>query len=494
VGGGGEGAQAAQPQGQIRLYTPHAGQLALHQSAARFRIATCGRRFGKTTAAANEVVACALKRKDSINWWVAPVFHQTERGYRTVLDVLRKARLKWKEQKSLGRVVLSNGSFIEFHSAVNFDNLRGEGLDLLVIDEAAQVAEEAWTKALRPSLADKKGRALFIGTPRGKNWFYKLWLKGQDSARFRGYASWRFPSSANPFIDPAELEMAKEDLPANVYLQEHLAEFLDEAAGVFRNIMACANGQFEEPQAGRAYVIGWDVAKTEDFSVIFVMEKRTKRVVAWDRFNQINYALQLNRLEFFARKYHARVLMDSTGLGDPLLEAAKERRILIDGMVLSNKSKQQLIEGLAVAIERQAISFPPIERLVKELQFYQYEINPKSRTISYSAPEGENDDCVIALALSLWACKGQRMFVTEGEQVRVAKELAARDTREVITFTPSRLDAQQRGWRIDPVTKLPVYPDPRITGTDYQVTPLPSASAEKQTKPKAGDLVPSAAR
>jgi len=391
---------------KIKLYTPHPGQQILHASKARFRLATCGRRWGKTYGCVNEIVKAAWENPGTVSWWVAPVYPQAMLGYRlTTNKFFQVVKDKSKTEKA---VRLLNGSVIEFKSADNYDALRGEGVSMMVLDEAAHINRDAWEQALRPTLSDTKGRAIFISTPKGRNYFFELFGRGQDPA-FPDYESFKFPTISNPYIDPAEVEEAQRTLPADVFRQEYEAEFLEDSAGVFRGIMACVKGDFEEPKQ-RAYVIGWDIAKHQDFSVMMVMDIERRHVVAYDRFNQVDYTLQLARLEKLAKKYNARVLMDSTGVGDPVLEQVKRLGIVVDGYNFTNTTKQQLIENLAVAIENQEVSFPHIPELIHELQLYQYEITTAGN-IRYNAPQGYHDDTVIALGLALYGCR-ERKFGT----------------------------------------------------------------------------------
>jgi len=455
----------------LRLYSPFDGQRKAHESTARFRALTTGRRWGKTTFAANEAVKAAASKPEQIVWWVAPVYKQTEKGYREVLRVLRKSRVRYTERKSLSRILLDNESFIEFHTATNFDNLRGEGVDLLIIDEAPYVEKRAWTEALRATLSDKRGRAIFIGTPKGRNWFWEEWNKGQDRAANPEYESWKFPSASSPFMAAEEVESARRGLPTDTFRQEYLAEFLEESAGVFRNIKSCVVADISSaPQAGHRYVIGWDPAKHEDFSVIMVLDCRTRQVVYFDRFNQIDYTLQLSRLEVVAKRYHARVLMDCTGVGDPLLENAKKLGISVSGFMFSGKSKQQLIEGLALAIERRQILYPDWDILLHELQLYQYELT-RARNVVYSAPEGEHDDTVTALALAVHAARSSRMFQALGEAARAAEESTVITPAQQI---PVQRPNVQEGWTFDPITRTIRYPDSRITGGGPSALPLPA--------------------
>jgi len=303
--------------------------------------------------------------------------------------------------KSTRRIELVNGSAIEFKSADRFDNLRGARVDFLVIDEAAMVDRDAWELTLRPTLSDTQGRAMFISTPRGRNWFYELFARGQDQ-QYPEYESFTFPTSSNPYIKDEEIEEARATLPSDVFSQEYRAEFMENSAGAFRHIHNCVKGTLEEPQSGHVYVIGWDAAKHSDFSVITVVDVERKHVVAFDRFTGIDYTFQLQRLKAVATKYNnARVVMDSTGQGDPLLEQVRALGIDVEGMTFTNARKKQHIENLALQIEQEEVSFPEIKELINELSIYEYE-RTRAGNVTYAAPSGYHDDCVISLALAVW--------------------------------------------------------------------------------------------
>lgn len=378
-------------------YRPHPAQNKFHSSEARFKVCCTGRRWGKTLAATMEILKDALANPGCLNWWVAPVYGQTMVAYR----MLSKGRkVIANDLRSLKRIELIQGSAIEFKSADNFDSLRGSGIHLLVIDEAALVDREAWEEALRPTLTDTKGKAIFVSTPKGRNYFFELFCRGQDP-QYPEWESFTFPTSSNPYISPDEIEEAKRTLPDTVFRQEYLAEFLEDSAGVFRNIKACIQGSFEEPQSNHSYILGWDVAKHEDFSVMTVVDETTRHVVAFDRFNQIDYTFQLLRLSNLAQKYQAAIIMDSTGVGDPLFEQVRKLGYAVEGFNFTNTSKQQLVEHLAVLLEQQRITFPNIPELIHELELYQYEMT-RAGNVKYSAPQGYHDDTVISLGLACW--------------------------------------------------------------------------------------------
>ena len=386
---------------KIKLYTPHDGQKELHNSKARFRVATCGRRWGKTFACVNEIVKHAWENPGTVNWWVAPVYTQTMIAYRLLTREFKRAIAE--KSKTERRAELLNKSVIEFKSSDNFDALRGEGVSFMVLDEAAMIDREAWEAALRPTLSDTGGNAVFVSTPKGRNWFFELYSRGQDKG-YPEYESFNFPTESNPYIPPGEIDEARRTLPADVFRQEYEAEFLEDSAGVFRGIKHCIKGELEPPHGKGWYVLGWDPAKHQDFSVMFVIDTQRKHVVAYDRFNQVDYTIQLSRLETLAKRYNAKVLMDSTGVGDPLLEQVKQKGIKVEGFQFTNTSKQQLVEHLAVLIERQEITFPKIPELISELQLFQYEIT-RAGNVRYNAPEGYHDDCVMALGLAVWGSK-----------------------------------------------------------------------------------------
>jgi len=408
----------------LELYTPHPGQARLHRSQARFRCACCGRRWGKTVGCVNEVAKFAWENPGNettnVSWWVAPTYNQALKAmnlmannFAPAIDNVRRAigqmQIKWK-----------NGSVTSFMSAERYDNLRGEGVTFMVIDEAAMIPREAWEKVLRPMLTDTMARALLISTPRGKNWFYALYKRGEDPEQ-TDYESFSFPTASSPYIPASEIEEARETLPEDVFAQEYAGRFLEEAAGVFHGVEACIYGEFEDPHLGKAtdserkrhrYVIGWDIAKARDWSVVSVMDcdyAREGGIIAphlahWERFNSLRYDVQIERVAAIARQYDAYVLLDSTGLGDPVYDMMLSKGVPCVPYVFTSKSKQMLIQNLQIAIQTQSVSYPEVPVLLQELGAFQYSVAPSGNML-YSAPEGDHDDCVISLALGVWAAQ-----------------------------------------------------------------------------------------
>jgi hypothetical protein len=383
----------------------HKGQRRIHRSKKRFRVVACGRRFGKTLLAVFELLEFALTHPNSNCAWVAPYFRQSKIVYRFIRKVFHKTGkhfIVYKSDTDL-RFEFANGSVIQFFSAENYETMRGEPYDFVVIDEAADSLRDSklWTDAIRPALADRRGNALFIGTPKGRNLFFLLFSRGKDP-EYPDWESFHARTADNPYIARAEIEAARKELPEDTVRQEYDAEFLEESAGVFRRIAAILEGTLDpdyQPRYGHRYVVGWDPAKYSDYSVLFVFDLNTSSVVWFDRFNQFDYSYQVKRVAAVAKRFHnAFILMDSTGVGDVVLERLREHYNNCDGYLLTNPSKKMLIEALQLAIQDVAFKMPDIEVVMAELKQFERRMTP-SRNVIYSAPDGAHDDCVIALAL-----------------------------------------------------------------------------------------------
>lgn len=295
-----------------------------------------------------------------------------------------------------------NGSQLWFKSADNPDALRGRGIDFLVVDEAAMVKSEAWLNALRPSLSDTQGKAVFISTPKGHNWFFELWTRGKDP-KFSDYQSWSYPTAGNPYINKQEIEAARQTLPESVFRQEYLAEFIENVGTVFRGVDNCVKGALEEPQQHKRYYIGCDLAKYEDFTVLCVLDE-SGHVCGFDRYGKLDWTFQCRRIVNLTRHYNARLLIDSTGVGDPIYDELRREGIRVEGYKFTNASKADLIENLSIQIENKQVSYPEIPELINELKLFGYEMLPSGLT-RYCAPKGFHDDCVIGLALAAWWLK-----------------------------------------------------------------------------------------
>ena len=324
--------------------------------------------------------------------------------------------------KSERRVEFVNGSILEWRSADDEASMRGAGLDWCIVDEAARVKEESW-EALRPALSDRLGRAILISTPKGRNWFYRIFQRGLNGSS--EYQSWQRASRDNPYFPPQEWEAAKLDLPEIVFQQEYEAEFIDDVGLVFRNVKACSfeigrpskdmPWLFQPRLDGHSYILGVDLARTQDWTVICVLDAQEKRVVAWDRFNKIDWPVQKDRIAGMARGYRAPIMIDATGIGDPIYQDLQAMGIKVMPYKFTAESKRNLVNNLAIVLEQKGIRYPAIQELINELLAFEYTPLPSGH-MRFGAPSGQHDDCVIALALAVyasqWGLPGQREYMT----------------------------------------------------------------------------------
>jgi len=378
------------------------GQKELFESPARFKIIACGTRWGKSTVSANKVINYGLDNPKATIWWTAPTFEISEVGKETIFKTANGIDLFLRENKVRKILPMITQSQIQFKSADNPVSLLAKGdIDLLIVDEPAQIPDEVWHRYLRRTILDHCGEAWFPGTPKGKNWFYENFLLGQDSS-YPEFASFHHPTWDNPLLDKQEIELIKRTTPELIFRQEYGAEFLEDASSVFRNIDLCAIGKLEKPKPGKRYIIGSDPAKYRDFWVNIVGEADRPNVIAIQRSNKLDWGFQKQRLFLLAKEYNnAHVLIDSTGVGDPLYEDLSRIGLNINPYHFTAESKRQIIENLALMIEQTLITYPPIPEVLNELKAFEYSLT-SGRNLKYGASTGKFDDCVIALALYAW--------------------------------------------------------------------------------------------
>jgi hypothetical protein len=375
------------------------------ESPARFRVVCCGRRWGKTLGFAHELLRAALLKPGDYGW-IGPTYPVTERG----VDALQRIAPDLIFRGTSPRMaLLPNRSRIVFLSAEGDDATRilGWGFRGIVIDEAPRVAQKTLDQAIRPTLTDHQGWAAYVGTPKGRNWFFDQYTRGR--AGQEGFASFQMPTASNPLIARKELEEARASLPEDVFRQEYLAEFLEDSAGVFRGIDACLMpaGMPRGPAEG-PYVLGVDLAKHQDFTVLIAADMRTGRCVEMQRFNRIDWPFQRDRIVELARALRARIVLDATGVGDAVYDELVRVWPAVEPVKLTSASKTEIIQGLMLAIERAELRWPAEwDVLTDELRRYEYDYSPQGR-VSYNAPAGYHDDCVIALALAQWGRRQPR--------------------------------------------------------------------------------------
>lgn len=211
------------PDLRITLWPRHAGQAQLAAEHRRFNVACMGRRWGKTKFGIDLLLSPGMVLEGAPVGWFAPQYKLLEEVYREARRILAPITVRADGQQH--RLELITGGAIDFWTLDNPDAGRGRKYARVIIDEAAMSRnlEEAWTQAIRPTLADLSGDAWFFSTPKGGNFFKILYDRAADDP---DWMRWQMPTASNPFIKPSEIEAMRADLPELVYRQEVLAEFV----------------------------------------------------------------------------------------------------------------------------------------------------------------------------------------------------------------------------------------------------------------------------
>ena len=388
----------------------HTGQMEVWENPARFKVMACGRRWGKSRL--GSLLCIAVASKGGRAWWVGPTYPVASVGWRMIRRIA--VQIPGCDVRESERMVtLPTGGTVQVKSADNPDSLRGEGLNFVVIDECAFVKEDAWTDALRPALADRKGGALFISTPKGHNWFWRLWHEATGDT----WQAWKFTSYDNPFLDPAEIDSARSQLPERTFSQEFMAEFIDDAGGVFRGVLAAATATPAEGRRGdTVYIAGLDWALSYDFTVLTIINANTRELVYLDRYNGVDYSMQRQRIKAACDRFGvAGIVAEANAMGKPNNDELRKMGLPVRDFTTTNSTKADIIENLAAAFEQGNIRILNDATLIAELQAYEVDRLP-SGMVRYSAPDSMHDDCVMSLAMA-WhgASAAQRKRATVRE-------------------------------------------------------------------------------
>ncbi|WP_020476257.1 terminase family protein [Zavarzinella formosa] len=324
-------------------------------------------------------------------WWVAPIFPQAKIAFRRLKRFL--PRHLYAANESELTITLPNGAVIWFKGADKPDSLYGEDVYAAVLDEASRMKDEAWY-AVRSTLTATGGPARLIGNVKGrKNFFYQLSRKAESGEPNMAYhVITAYDAVAGGVVTLEEIEDARRQLPEHVFNELYLCKASDDGGNPFglQAIRDCVAPISHMPPV----CWGWDLAKSVDWTVGIGLDAKGSAC----RFERFQSSWQETKRKILAATDGDIALVDSTGVGDPVLEDLQKPGTRFEGFKFSSASKQQLMEGLAVAIQQRQITFPD-GIIAMELEQFEYEY---TRTgVRYSAPAGLHDDTVCALALAV---------------------------------------------------------------------------------------------
>jgi hypothetical protein len=387
--------------------TYHPAQLQVIAEMKRFNVLDCGRRWGKTVLGMGIVSELALHGYPV--GWFAPSYQFLGDAWRNLAEKLLPYTTRSNATEH--RIELVSGGVVEMWSLDSGNAGRSRKYARVVVDEAAMVPAliQAWNSAIRPTLADLRGDAWFLSTPRGRNDFWQLYQYGLDPLRAE-WMCWKMPTSSNPFIPPEEIEAARKDSPERSFQEEYLAEFLEDSA-VFRKIREAATAKQQEyaqhhypSHPKHSYIIGVDWGKYEDFSVFAVVDATTKELCHLDRSNMIDYTMQIRRLEDLSKRFGNASIVAEGNAQDTTIELIRKTGLSVREFTTNNINKQHIIEGLMLGLEQGKLKILDDAVLIGELQAFEATRLPGGG-LRYAAPQGMHDDCVMALALA-WDAVG----------------------------------------------------------------------------------------
>lgn len=393
----------------IKLPRPHEKQRQILESPAKRKVVCAGRRGGKT-----ELVASLKSIPHFLNGgrvlYGAPVAAQTDVFWETINErlypLIKGGFIYRNKTERYVEWMTGRSGRIKAKTAYDADTWRGDWGDLLIFDEYAFTNPDAWEVVGAPMLLDNGGEAWFISTPNRKNHFFALYQRGVQGEGI--WQSFHFTSYDNPHLDRGALEQITNDMTEDMIRQEILAQFLDNAGAVFRNIDNAHKAPDTVPDAHKDHylVAGIDWGKKQDYTVLSIGCVDCAAEVHLTRFNKIDYIYQRDRISSAWREWGVQYgLAETNSIGEPNLEQLQESGLPVEGFATTATSKPRLIENLGLVLEKEDLQFlnDPIARA--EMEAYEVKISPTGRP-QYNAPPGVHDDTVIARALMAHAITG----------------------------------------------------------------------------------------
>lgn len=391
----------------VRLPQLHPGQESALSQSKRLNVLACGRRWGKTVLGMDIAIRAMLDGHPVA--WAAPHYKYLSEPFRSIRETLGQVIQRTSQEEH--RLELATGGTLDCWTLSDTNLGRGRKYKLWVIDEAANAPElaTAFSESIRPTLVDLAGGAWFLSTPKGKNYFWECFRRGQDPQESE-WASWQMPTASNPHIPQPEIEAARQTMTERQFGQEFLAEFgLDEEA-VFRGLEDCLGSRaLSGPEQGKQYVAGVDLARLQDYTVVTLFDSQGRQVFL-DRFRLVSWERAISRIAETCLRFHAPAVVDATGVGDPIAEQLRCAGVQVLPFSFTSSSKEPLIQSLALKLERQQILL--LDDPVQKAEFQGYRATrSKAGRVQFGAPPGSHDDCVTAVALAVSRLDSQPVTV-----------------------------------------------------------------------------------
>lgn len=397
---------------KVHLPLLHPKQQEVYDHPARFKVIAIGRQWGKSFMAKIACLDQAINEGKNV-WWVAPTYRTASPHWRELKRMVGKAPfIRYKNEQDR-YIEFASGGSITIKSADKYDNLRGSGLDFVVLDEAAFMASQVWYEVILGALMATGGSVWFLSTPNGKNWFYDLWLLGQsESDKNKEWASWQLPSYTSPYVDKATVNVAKQTMSKKEYKREIEAKFEDTGGSAFfgyeKRLLLYP---LDEPKPQRSYVAGVDWGRRDDYTVISIFDRRSGDQARLYRINEMGYEKQLKEVKNILSLWRPdKAFIEVNNIGDVMYEMLQSRIkfMKLTPVRITPKNKPQYVEAFALGIEKEWATLligddedvcPEGFQQKIELEAFQ-EKPSRAGYVSYEGANGEHDDIISANILA----------------------------------------------------------------------------------------------
>ena len=398
---------------KVNLFKPYTAQkqfIDLYADSPHlFGVLNAPRGSGKTLFAINMALYWLLRNNDTNLGYITPIYSLGK----AVFEIIQGKTYDLIESSNKSDLTIKfiNGSSIKFLSADRADSVRGFRFHWMIMDEVAYLNKETIEKAIIPTLNPNGRKCLMISTPRGKNHFYEYYLRGQQGDS--DYVSMTIPLTECPYVKQELIDEARKSLPIEVFKSEYEAEFTDSTNDVFQSIEKNAIVyEWTAPNRGNRYYAGIDTGLSSDYSVLTIIDE-TGRVVFIDRTNNDTLENIANRFIGSLKQYSVQgCLVESNGIGKAMYELIRKHISRTLPFISTQDSKMDAIRLLMTDLEAGIIEIPTKDFfpfLYNELSAFTYKYSSNGK-ISFSHPNGVNDDCVD----SLWLANKSRNSLVNG--------------------------------------------------------------------------------
>ncbi|QDP58529.1 MAG: putative terminase large subunit [Prokaryotic dsDNA virus sp.] len=363
-----------------------------------FYTMVCGRQIGKTLLLINMLLYYGINKPRHTLLWVSPYYSMAVKVLSQILDAIEFTPITKEANKSEKIITLINGTRIYFRSAEKPETIRGLSIDYAFLDESQDISDDAFNKAILPTLTAKGKKCLIAGTPKSKNWFHSYFQRGGDP----NYNSYTAPSSVSPYVSEEFLKEQQESLPPSIYNQEFLAEWQEGDGEVFTNIDGvCILDDFVSTRE-KTYG-GLDIGTKQDYTVLTILDRNGRCVHMW-RERGLEYSQIVSKVVYLCKQYRTHLMIEANSIGDVVYEMVRKQYKDVKPFITTNTSKENIIRRLISDIADTNVELPSpnlFNPLYKELQLFQYKYLPSGK-VSYEAMSGFHDDTVMSLAICNW--------------------------------------------------------------------------------------------